>query len=316
VNGRPHSVAVVIPLYNKAPWVGKTLESVLNQSHQPDEIIVVDDGSTDEGPSIVRTMAGARVQLHRTQSPRSGPSAARNVGIRSARSEWIALLDADDLWSPEYLARVADCTAQHPDVGCVFSSRMMLGADTSFQHPPSTFGTSERRLDLAGYLDLWITTGAVGLSPMTSSSSVIRTAVLKKAGLFPEAHWRGEDKDTWLRVVAAADVIFLPEALASYRRDLPGQLNDGPAPVAPPHVFTAVALSRSPDISPDLRAKLRRLANQELWLYARRRRLRPFDKAALGIFDAGRDPFRFLMMIGLYFAGAIRGTWREPVPAS
>lgn len=306
-------IAVVIPLYNKAPWIKQTLESVLNQVRTPDEIIVVDDGSTDEGPLIVEAVGGDRVRLIRTERPQSGPSAARNLGIRAAQCEWIALLDADDLWSPEYLSNVTGCIQAEPNVGCVFSSLTMLGKDAAYQHHPQ-FPGNPRRLDLGTYLELWIEVGRRGGAPMTSSSSVIRKSVLENAGLFPERFRRGEDKDTWLRVLAAADAIYLPEPLVGYRRDLPGQLSDEPVDGPPPVVFTAAHLSRSPTLPPKLRGNLRRLANRELWLYAKRQRLRPLDKAALRAFDVRQDPFRFLMLIALYGAGVIRNMRRRRAP--
>jgi glycosyltransferase involved in cell wall biosynthesis len=301
------SIAVVIPLYNKATWIRQTLESVLNQLLAPDEIIVVDDGSTDEGPSIVEAVGGERVRLMRTQRPRGGPSTARNVGIRAAHSEWIALLDADDLWSPKYLSTIGEFMERWPGVGSIFTTRVVAGARVSFEHPPRENNASERALDLHSYLDLWIKTGRRGLSPMHSSSSVIRKAVLEQAGSFPEDSRRGEDKDTWLRVVATADALHIPQALVSYRRDLPGQLNDGTVATPPPVAFTAARLSHSPKLPSKVKAQLRQLANQELWLYAKRRRLRPFDKAALGAFDKHRDPIRFLAMAGLFGLGAARG---------
>lgn len=301
---RAGEIAVVIPLYNKAPWVAETLQSVLAQSRKPNEIIIVDDGSTDGGPEIVSRIGGSRVRLLRSDLPRSGPSAARNIGIRAARSEWIALLDADDLWNPEYLARVTQSIKEQPDVGCIFASRTMMGSTRAFQHPPGQRRDAPERLNLETYLDLWIETGRAGLSPMCSSSAVIRADVIGAAGLFPERYRRGEDKDTWLRVVAIADAIYLPQPLISYRRDLPGQLNQGPAPELPPVIATASAMALSKDLSAAARSKLQRLASREAWLYAKRRRLRPFDKRALAAMS--NEPLRYFVLAGLYGAGALR----------
>lgn len=297
-------IAVVIPLYNKAPWVAETIQSVLVQSRKPDEIIVVDDGSTDEGPAIVSKIGGSRVRLLRTEMPQSGPSAARNRGIQAAKSEWIALLDADDLWDPEYLFNVAQSIKRQPDVGCIFASRTMVGSARAFQHPPARNGDPARKLNLETYLDLWIETGQAGLSPMCSSSAVIRSDVIREAGLFPERYRRGEDKDTWLRVIAIADAIHLPQPLISYRRDLPGQLNQGPALELPPVIATAIELAQSKELSAGTRSKLRRLASIEAWLYAKRRRLRPFDKRALEAMS--NNPLRYCLLAGLYGAGALR----------
>ncbi len=96
-----HAVSVVIPLFNKADFIGRALSSTLNQSHPPLEVIVVDDGSTDAGPEIVRGFKLDSVRL--LKQPNSGPGPARNRGMREARGKYIAFLDADDEWSPDLL---------------------------------------------------------------------------------------------------------------------------------------------------------------------------------------------------------------------
>lgn len=303
---RTGTISVVIPLFNKGPWIAETLGSVLNQTRDPDEIIVVDDGSTDDGVAVAKAIGGSRVRFLQTGTPQSGPSAARNVGIGAARSGWIALLDADDLWSPDFLLRMEECIRDYPDIGCAFSRGTVVGAARSYEHPPRSTGEQTRRLDLAAFLDFWLRASPRGGSPITSSSVVIRKSVLEKAGLFPEAHRRGEDKDTWLRVVAAADAVYLPQSLVTYRRDLPGQLTDLPTDRNPPPlIFTALNLAKSRHSSSHVRAMLRRLANREAWLYAKRRRLRPIDQAVVRAFQPWRNPFRYAALALLSHAGRL-----------
>jgi glycosyltransferase involved in cell wall biosynthesis len=97
-------ISVVIPAYNAAAFLPRCLESVFAQTLKPKEVIVVDDGSTDETAAVAAAL-GARV----IRQPNGGISAARNAGIRNASSEWIALMDADDLWAPTKLERQAAC---------------------------------------------------------------------------------------------------------------------------------------------------------------------------------------------------------------
>ena len=94
-------VSIIIPLYNKAPYLARTLTSIQRQTFSDFEIIVVDDGSTDGGADIVRALNDARVRLIRQHN--LGPGAARNAGITAARAEFVAFLDADDEWLPGYL---------------------------------------------------------------------------------------------------------------------------------------------------------------------------------------------------------------------
>src|SRR5690242_19930414 len=115
------SVAAIIPLYNGARWIGPCLDSVFAQTHPPAEIIVVDDGSTDDGAQIVEALArqGDRLRLLRKQN--GGQSAARNVGIRAARSPLLALLDQDDIWHPRHLEELLHPFATDPTLGWTFS---------------------------------------------------------------------------------------------------------------------------------------------------------------------------------------------------
>ena len=94
-------VSVVIPLFNKGAYVRRALDSVFAQTFQEFEVIVVDDGSTDDGPEQVRAYEDSRLRL--IQQPNSGPGAARNRGVRDSKCEYIAFLDADDEWLPDYL---------------------------------------------------------------------------------------------------------------------------------------------------------------------------------------------------------------------
>ncbi len=110
------SVSVVIPLFNTERYVGEAIDSVLQQSMQPSEIIVVDDGSTDAGPSLVEQYGGI-VRLDR--QPKRGIGATRNRGIELAQGDVLAFLDADDLWLPDKLERQLEALAQ-PDADIVF----------------------------------------------------------------------------------------------------------------------------------------------------------------------------------------------------
>ncbi|MDB4916746.1 MAG: glycosyl transferase family 2, partial [Gemmatimonadetes bacterium] len=89
-------VGIVMPLHNKRAFVGRAIESVLNQTCDNWQLMVVDDGSTDGSAAIVERFSDSRISLVRT--PCSGPGAARNIGLRATNAEWVALLDADDEW--------------------------------------------------------------------------------------------------------------------------------------------------------------------------------------------------------------------------
>lgn len=200
-------VSVVIPLFNKAPYIERTLRSVLDQTYRPREIIVVDDGSTDEGAEVVEAYASDKVRL--LVQSNSGVSAARNRGIQSANSDWVALLDGDDGWHPRFLQSCVEATRRYPDVAAVF---------TNFRRdergkPQLQGGDGPRRLE--DYFRFALANRGFG---MTASSVVLRRDVLLKIGAFPMGVARGEDIDTWSRVGWAGPVAYVPEVLVNYYR--------------------------------------------------------------------------------------------------
>jgi glycosyltransferase involved in cell wall biosynthesis len=107
-------VTVVIPLFNKAPYVGRAIDSILAQTWRELEVIVVDDGSTDDGPAVVAGYADPRLRL--VSQPNRGPGAARNLGIRESRSPLVSFLDADDEWLPTFLESALRSLRDNP--GC------------------------------------------------------------------------------------------------------------------------------------------------------------------------------------------------------
>lgn len=115
----PFAVAAVVPTYNRADILGETLAAILNQTHRPTEVVVVDDGSpTDATEQLVKTL-GSPVKYVRVLN--GGPSAARNAGVAASSAEWVAFCDDDDLWTPDYLARAAALMGAAPDVQSIFA---------------------------------------------------------------------------------------------------------------------------------------------------------------------------------------------------
>jgi len=108
-------ITVIIPLFNKEKYITRALSSVLKQTMQDFEIIVVDDGSTDRGAQKVRMMEDHRIKL--MQQPNRGVSAARNVGVQEAKTDIVAFLDADDEWTSEFLETILHLRDVYPGAG-------------------------------------------------------------------------------------------------------------------------------------------------------------------------------------------------------
>jgi glycosyltransferase involved in cell wall biosynthesis len=195
-------VSVIIPSYNSGRFLAESIESVLAQTLPPQEVIVVDDGSTDDTPAVAAHFEG-RIVYHRQAN--RGVSAARNAGIERATGNWLAFLDADDLWEPEKLERVASACCSQPQPTVVF---------TDFR----TFGTQESVMRASAELRNWRPEEFL-LVPFVA---VLPSAALVPAGLpvrFVE--WAGNDSEDAIyfnELAALGPVQCVPEPLTQYRR--------------------------------------------------------------------------------------------------
>jgi succinoglycan biosynthesis protein ExoO len=260
------TITAVIPLYNKGPHIERAIRTALAQSDPPDQVIVVDDASQDDGPALVRQFGDAVRLLHRAE-PGPGGYAARNLAIEAARCEWIAFLDADDTWEPDYLSTIRKLIAEAPEVGCVFTSRLIVRSDgTSFVQTALEDGETTGVLDFADFLRLWM---SLRRSPMWTSAVVARRDALIEAGLFPAGRCaRGGDKDTWLRLARVTPSIGSAFVGATYFNDAVNQVTRRASLNVRPFVCGTIAewIATAP---PEERALLRRLYNREASLYAK-----------------------------------------------
>lgn len=178
------TISVVIPAYNAATVIEEALDSVLAQTLAPHEVIVVDDGSTDNTIPVVEKYASS-VKLLRQSN--GGAAAARNTGIQAATGEWVAFLDADDTWAPEKLEKQAAYIAKHPETVLVYTGFLLedrFGCVTPRQPiPPDEFWPSIR----------W-------RSPVNTSSALIRREALLRVGGFDTAFRLAQDWNLWYRL--------------------------------------------------------------------------------------------------------------------
>lgn len=131
----PNLVSVIIPCYNGAKYISKTMDSVMSQTYPDWEMIIIDDGSTDESAEIVQAYRERESRIHLIRQENAGSAAARNSGIRVARGQYIALLDADDLWDGDFLWNQISYMKEKSSV-CVYCSyRMIDGQGKEIFHP-------------------------------------------------------------------------------------------------------------------------------------------------------------------------------------
>ncbi|HEU0066383.1 MAG TPA: glycosyltransferase family A protein [Sphingomonas sp.] len=265
-------MSVVIPLFNKVPHVVEAVKSALNQSLPPRQVIVVDDGSTDGSLDAVRTLDDPRIVIATRSPPGPGGYAARNLGIELASSEWIAFLDADDVWHDYHLADLAEAVRNAGgNAACAFSRFQVRqpGRDRLYPVAEDHLGGGSgggRLLGLEDILKAWL---ATGMCPLWTGATAFRRQVLIDVGMFPAGRARrGGDKDAWLRAVAAGSCVYAPRPSAEFRLDAVNRVSNTTAHLSPPIILETIA-AMLPNASPGEQRLLRRLANQELTQYAR-----------------------------------------------
>jgi glycosyltransferase involved in cell wall biosynthesis len=208
------SITAIIPLYNGAKFIELAIRSVLSQTLQPDELIVVDDGSTDEGPSTVERLANENPLIRLLHKPNSGQSSARNFGVRHSKSNLIALLDQDDVWYPHHLERLSGPFRKRPGIrlGWVWSD---------LDEVDQTGGLVSRRLLRRLGRNQPKTTLEQCLKEnmfILPSASLIDREAFEKVMGFDEKLSGYEDDDFFLRLFwAGYENIFLDEPLSQWR---------------------------------------------------------------------------------------------------
>jgi glycosyltransferase involved in cell wall biosynthesis len=199
------TVSVVIATYNYARYLRTALESVRRQTLPSFEVVVVDDGSTDPTPQVVRPfLADPRVRYERTEH--RGVAAAKNAGVRLARAPLVAFLDADDVWMRTKLARQVALFRDDPELGVAYTRRWLIdeqGRRLEYEQPPLFRGR---------VLDELFRTNFVCFS-----SAMVRRAVLDDAGPFDEGLALAVDYDLWLRVALRSRFDYVDEPLVEYR---------------------------------------------------------------------------------------------------
>lgn len=209
------TVSVIMPCYNAAPFVAEAVMSALQQRHRPLEVVVVDDGSSDDSAEIVQRLAGehpGRIQLHR--QPRKGPYPARNLGLRHARGEFVAFLDADDYWAPDCIEKLHGAlVARTAAIAYCGWQNVGDGIHSTPYVPPEYEGGDP----VAHFLHT---------CPWPIHAALIRRSVVDAVGGFSEHRFSSMDYDFWLRALAATrDIVRVPEVLAYYRWHDRGQVS-------------------------------------------------------------------------------------------
>lgn len=209
--------SVIIPLYNKAPYVAKAINSVLQQTIKDYEVIVVDDGSKDNSADIAAKSIGGHENCRLIKQNNSGVSTARNNGVAASHGDFICFLDADDWWEPTFLEEMDKLIAELPDAGIYGTSYRVVdeakhktrdavvGVDSGFEK---------------GYINYFKAYAKTYYMPLWTGAVCIPRKVFDEVSGFKPILKMGEDFDLWVRIAMKHKVAFLNKPLSNYNQDV------------------------------------------------------------------------------------------------
>jgi cellulose synthase/poly-beta-1,6-N-acetylglucosamine synthase-like glycosyltransferase len=199
------SVTVVIPAYNAQSTLARALESVLAQTRPAEEIIVVDDASSDDTALLANSYANRDVRLVRLHE-RRGAAAARNMGIRASKGSWVAFLDADDEWLPGKLEMQVAAILANPEASFIFC------ASEEFSPEGQSLGDTFRGWPVTASKEAW--KALLACNFVATPTVVARRILLLQLGGFNETLKVAEDQDMWIRLALAGPLAYVPDTLA------------------------------------------------------------------------------------------------------
>jgi len=193
-------ISVVIPTYNRAPFLKKAVESVLSQTLQDFELIIVDDGSEDDTPSLIKGFNCDKIRFIRQEN--RGPASARNLGIKNSRGEYIAFLDSDDWWDKNKLAIQLEKMQENPQY-------LISHTEEIWYKNGVLLNQKKKHKKHHGY----IFDKCLPLCVVSMSTAMIRRCLFDEVGLFDEAMPCCEDYDFWLRVSVGHEFLLIDKPL-------------------------------------------------------------------------------------------------------
>ena len=209
--------SIIIPLYNKASYVAKAIQSVLAQTFSDYELIIVDDGSKDNSAETAAKAIDDHEHCRLIQQDNQGVSMARNNGVANSQGEYLCFLDADDWWEPLFLEEMVKLIAEFPEAG-IYGTNYTIVNETKHK-------TRLAQIDVEdgfekGYINYCQAYAKTGYMPLTSTSVAIPRAVFDEMHGFPKGIKLGEDFILWIHIALKYKVAFLNKPLAYYNQDV------------------------------------------------------------------------------------------------
>lgn len=211
--------SIIVPLYNKAPYVRKALESVMSQTFSDWECIIVDDGSTDNSAAVCEEFSNPLIPsssnpIRLIRQPNSGVAKARNVGVENSHGEFLCFLDADDWWELTFLEELDKLISEYPDAGIYCTNYV-------YYKPGKTHVALNLGRGYMNYPEAYLHSDAM---PIWTGAACMPRIIFDEMGGFPVGIKLGEDFLLWAKTALHYKVAFCEKALAFYNNDVPASL--------------------------------------------------------------------------------------------
>lgn len=242
MNDSAPSFSVIIPLFNKEGTISRAIQSVLAQSIPDFELIVVNDGSTDNSLDAVLAIDDSRIAI--LEQENQGVSVARNRGVEVARSNYLAFLDADDEWLPDFLSVISNLTKSYPDAGAYATAYYVQNPDHDVELASLNFVP---KTAAGGLIDSYYRCIASGNNPVWSSAVCIPKSVFVDIGCFPAGVRLYEDLYMWSSIAIKYPIAFSNEPSSIYHRDADNRACNEIVPTRDDLEFSAVLLQAIKD---------------------------------------------------------------------
>jgi glycosyltransferase involved in cell wall biosynthesis len=210
--------SVVIPLYNKAEYITASINSVLEQSFIDYEIIVVNDGSTDQSVTLIENITSDKIRIYNQKN--SGVSIARNNGVKFAKGEYIAFLDADDIWKNNHLETLNESIATFPKAG-LYCNNYKINYNGNYTKPAQfNFDYDNEPIQIQDFFKASLKDTVV----WTSAACVSKQKFLD-FGMFNPLYTTGQDIDLWIRIALKDTIVFHPKQTMIYNKSITDSLS-------------------------------------------------------------------------------------------
>ncbi len=205
------TVSVVIPAFNREPFIRSTVGSVIKQTYSSVQLLVTDDGSTDGTTRILQALAsdGHLRLLHHPHNENRGQSASINLALEHATGKYISILDSDDMFAPNKLEVMVDYLERHPDIGLVYSNGYAVDEHDNILYEMHAPDHQEHNDPNRLLMDCYF---------LLPQNAVVRKSVFDEAGRFEESFRSAQDHDMLLRIAEITKMAYIPDHLFYYRR--------------------------------------------------------------------------------------------------